>query len=331
MTAGSSRTQPAPAGSTGAAATTPAPVDPVALLEEIMGNLKAASTNAMELIRRAIKRIAAQPAELENCPASQALRLAIWSDKDRIDREEVAQTFPIVGALFPGSESACGDTPLMRPSNCEYWGRSKCCCWARPWLMAAPDPPVELRIPIILPATTNPPRGFMSAIPQWPWKSSPWRCGCKSLHEWGKSADVYQEILEKYPDRVVPLQVPAAERECGTAISLGGDDGPGVIVQVAGGWIECLPWPLRTGGGGSSWHRAWPGELEAACTRFAPLYFVTESGKAASLRLMDVYIELGEFPAAAWIGDRLLQWHPNLIAERPESALPLRTGAPPVR
>lgn len=24
------------------------------------------------------------------------------------------------------------------------------------------------------------------------------------LHEWGKSADVYQEILEKYPDRVVP-------------------------------------------------------------------------------------------------------------------------------
>src|SRR5688572_26022612 len=27
------------------------------------------------------------------------------------------------------------------------------------------------------------------------------------LKEWNKSADVYQEILEKYPDRVVPSQI----------------------------------------------------------------------------------------------------------------------------
>ena len=46
-------------------------------------------------------------------------------------------------------------------------------------------------------------------------------------------------------------------------------------------------------------------------------YFVTESGKKAGMRLMDLYLEAGEFPAAAWMGDWLLKSHPNLVVERP--------------
>ena len=47
------------------------------------------------------------------------------------------------------------------------------------------------------------------------------------------------------------------------------------------------------------------------------LYFVTESGKAAALRLIDEKLERGEFSGAAWLGDELLNLHPNLLAERP--------------
>src|SRR5262249_2324494 len=46
------------------------------------------------------------------------------------------------------------------------------------------------------------------------------------------------------------------------------------------------------------------------------LYFVTESGKQAGLRLIDAHLEKGEYAAAAWIGDQLLDMHPNLLAER---------------
>ena len=34
----------------------------------------------------------------------------------------------------------------------------------------------------------------------------------EGLKEWGKSADVYQEILVKYPDRVVPSSVDSNDR-----------------------------------------------------------------------------------------------------------------------
>lgn len=47
------------------------------------------------------------------------------------------------------------------------------------------------------------------------------------------------------------------------------------------------------------------------------LYFPTESAKAAGIRLMDDYFEQGDYVAVAQTGRRLLDWHPNLIAERP--------------
>jgi 5'-methylthioadenosine phosphorylase len=69
--------------------------DPAELLREIIANLQAASDNGIALIRRAVERIAADPQLLADCPAAEALKLAIWSDKARIPREEVERLGPL--------------------------------------------------------------------------------------------------------------------------------------------------------------------------------------------------------------------------------------------
>ena len=63
--------RPAPAGLSG-----------MKLLEEILGNLKAATANALALIRRTLPLIAGAQAAPCHCPS--ALELGIWSDRTRI-------------------------------------------------------------------------------------------------------------------------------------------------------------------------------------------------------------------------------------------------------
>lgn len=76
------------------------PVEPAALLQEIIANLQAASASAMELIGNALRRIAADPATLLACPAREALKLAIWSEKSRISREEIQRLSPLWAKYF---------------------------------------------------------------------------------------------------------------------------------------------------------------------------------------------------------------------------------------
>jgi outer membrane protein assembly factor BamB len=134
----------------------------------------------------------------------------------------------------------------------------------------------------------------------------------EGLKEWAKSADVYQEIVEKYADRVVACHL----------------DDNGAADQYTS-VLSLVNQHLRT----------WPPEgLNVYRTRYeltaqslvrsaqgdnlAPLheafsrYFVTDSGKLAGLKLIDAYFELGDFPAAAWIGQAMLL-HPNLGDDRP--------------
>jgi 5'-methylthioadenosine phosphorylase len=77
-----------------------AKVDPQALLAEITAHLQAASANAMELIRAALRKIAADPAVLAACPAGEALKMAIWSDKGSIAPEEIRRLGPLWGRYF---------------------------------------------------------------------------------------------------------------------------------------------------------------------------------------------------------------------------------------
>jgi 5'-methylthioadenosine phosphorylase len=65
------------------------------LLKEIIANLEAATANAMGLIQSAVSLIARLRDELPPSPAHRALELAIWSDKTRIDPDEVQRLSPL--------------------------------------------------------------------------------------------------------------------------------------------------------------------------------------------------------------------------------------------
>jgi 5'-methylthioadenosine phosphorylase len=69
--------------------------DKLQLLEEIIGNVKAATQNAIALIRNALPHVAAQSAQ--PCDCQSALKLAIWSDKQLISAEVRQRLAPITG------------------------------------------------------------------------------------------------------------------------------------------------------------------------------------------------------------------------------------------
>lgn len=68
------------------------------LLSEIMGNLKKATSAGIELIRAALSDISIL--ESRPSPAHTALKLGIWSDKSRIDPQEVERLRPLWGRYF---------------------------------------------------------------------------------------------------------------------------------------------------------------------------------------------------------------------------------------
>lgn len=72
----------------------PATLDHSKLIEEILGNVKAATQNALELIRRAIPQVAAIE---KPCPCQSALALAIWSERARIPPEVREKLRPLLG------------------------------------------------------------------------------------------------------------------------------------------------------------------------------------------------------------------------------------------
>jgi 5'-methylthioadenosine phosphorylase len=92
----------APAAGGTAAAQQPAaePVDPHLLLREILANVQAATTSAVELMKRTVELMGQRREQLSTCPAMRALELAIWSDKARIAPEEVRRLAPLWGKYF---------------------------------------------------------------------------------------------------------------------------------------------------------------------------------------------------------------------------------------
>ncbi|MGB7157493.1 MAG: MTAP family purine nucleoside phosphorylase [Tepidisphaeraceae bacterium] len=76
------------------------------LLKEIIGNLKTASDNAMRLMRRTVSLMAQRRDELVTSPALRALELGIWSDKKRIDPQEVERLRPLWGRYFDARDDS---------------------------------------------------------------------------------------------------------------------------------------------------------------------------------------------------------------------------------
>jgi 5'-methylthioadenosine phosphorylase len=78
----------------------PTETDPAILLKEIIANLEAATQNAIALIQRAVALIATRQQDLRTSPALQSLKLAIWSDKTKIDPERIRLLSPLWGRYF---------------------------------------------------------------------------------------------------------------------------------------------------------------------------------------------------------------------------------------
>jgi 5'-methylthioadenosine phosphorylase len=69
------------------------------LLAEIIGNLNAATDNAMQLIRAAVRSLAQNPPG--PCACQNALELAIWTDKAHIDRSAIEPLAPLLNKYLP--------------------------------------------------------------------------------------------------------------------------------------------------------------------------------------------------------------------------------------
>jgi 5'-methylthioadenosine phosphorylase len=73
----------------------PAGEDKIALLEEILANVRAATQNAMTLIGQALPSVAAQADA--PCECQSALKLAIWSDRSLIAPDVSQRLSPLLG------------------------------------------------------------------------------------------------------------------------------------------------------------------------------------------------------------------------------------------
>lgn len=77
--------------------------DKHALLAEILGNLKSATQHAIRLIDAAIQRIA--EAVPNGCNCQNALEMAIWSDKTKVEDHVVRRLEPLIGRYFADNKA----------------------------------------------------------------------------------------------------------------------------------------------------------------------------------------------------------------------------------
>ena len=73
-----------------------------AVLESIIANLNAGTANAIELLKRAVPKIAA--ADKPDCPCRHALAKAIWTDRRFIDPAAAKALAPLVGKYLGGAK-----------------------------------------------------------------------------------------------------------------------------------------------------------------------------------------------------------------------------------
>ncbi len=128
--------------------------------------------------------------------------------------------------------------------------------------------------------------------------------------DWDKAADVYQELLEKYPDKVV---APGAA---------GGAGAQYMSVRRLAQQMLCK-WPAEAlavyrgkyGALASAMLASAdsPGELAAVARR----YLLTDAGTSAALQLLDRYWSSGRLVEAARWGKTLLELHPSIEPQRP--------------
>lgn len=135
----------------------------------------------------------------------------------------------------------------------------------------------------------------------------------EGLKEWDTSAEVYQEVLDQYADRVLPIHLDAQGRP----------DRFGSVTSVV--QSRLAKWPEA---GRSVYLSRYelPARrmLESASLadrtdlmKVVNRYFITSAGRDAAMLLIESYFDHAEFIAAASLADRLLDEHPQIETERP--------------
>lgn len=128
--------------------------------------------------------------------------------------------------------------------------------------------------------------------------------------EWAKAADVYQDLVGKFADRLIPSKK---------------DDRGQPTQYVSAARVvqdRLAKWPAE---GVSAYRRRFEDTARdllnsddpAAASKLSTLYFLTDAGRDAALRDMSSAFERGDFALAAAAGQRLLESHPNIEAQRP--------------
>ena len=166
------------------------------------------------------------------------------------------------------------------------------------------------------------------------WRSICWvkAAGEETLTQWKAAADDYLQAIRRFRSRVVPLQTPdSVAQDVSSRYVATRFVAVGQIVQE-----KLSKWPAE----GLSIYNGLYGRIAADQLAAASAaasrndipqvldvfwtYFATDAGKRAGVRLMDHYFDNGEFRTAAWIGGRLLSFHPNLAND--QAAILYRTS-----
>jgi outer membrane protein assembly factor BamB len=129
--------------------------------------------------------------------------------------------------------------------------------------------------------------------------------------QWKTAAEFYHDAITQFAGRVVVSKI---DKSTGTFEYIG--IAPEVQERIAG-W---KPEGLRVFDAAYDktaadlLATAGPGDVGTVQTVFWE-YFVTPAGKEAGIRLADIYLESGDYPAAAWVASRLLKLHPALAGD----------------
>src|SRR3954452_10890782 len=119
------------------------------------------------------------------------------------------------------------------------------------------------------------------------------------LEDWNKAADWYQEVIEKYGDRVVP----SGTDEKNNIRQYTGIERP--VQEQLAKWPKAGLDAYRNRYGAVAatlLDQARQGDKETL-SRVMKLYFVTDAGKQAGMKLLDLLLEDGDFAEAARVGE----------------------------
>src|SRR2546423_9516853 len=120
------------------------------------------------------------------------------------------------------------------------------------------------------------------------------------LQEWSKAADVYQELLQQYADRVTPSDDRDQRIYQYTSVAI-------AVQQKLAKWpregVDAYRNKYETEATGMLEQA---GNDPSALHKIVAQYFITDSARQAAIKLIDADMENGDFASAAWMGDRLL-------------------------